>query len=43
MNVAKYFNKNSKKRDLSGDSNPEGKRKNNSASTTDICDVCLTV
>ena len=43
MNTAKYFDKNSKKRDLSGDSNPEEERKKirdgSSASTTDNCDV----
>ena len=43
MNIAKYFHKNSKMRDLSGDSNPEEERKKirdgSSASTTDNCDV----
>ena len=43
MNIAKYFDKNSKKRDLSGDSNPEEERKKirdgSSASNTDNCDV----
>ena len=44
MNIAKYFDKNSKKRDLSGNSNPEEDRKKkirdgSSASTTDNCDV----
>ena len=43
MNIAKYFDKNSKKRDLSGDSNPEKERKKirdgSSASTIDNCDV----
>ena len=43
MNIAKYFDKNSKKRDLSGDSNPEEERKKvrdtSSASTTDNCCV----
>lgn len=43
MNIAKYFDKNSKKKDLSGDSNPEEKRKKirdgSSASTTENCDV----
>ena len=43
MNIAKYFDKNSKKRDLSGDSNPEEERKKindgSSASTIDNCDV----
>ena len=44
MNIAKYFDKNSKKRDLSGNSNPEEDRKKkirdgSSASTTDNCGV----
>ena len=43
MNIAKYFDKNSKKRDLGGDSNPEEERKKirdgSSASTTDNCGV----
>ena len=43
MNLAKYFDKNYKKRDLSGDSNPEEERKINrdgsSASNTENCDV----
>ena len=43
MNIAKYFHKNSKMRDLSGDSDPEEERKKirdgSSASTTDNCDV----
>ena len=43
MKIAKYFNKNSKKRDLSGDSNPEEKRKKirdgSSASATENCVV----
>ena len=43
MNIAKYFDKNSKKRDLSGDSNPEEERKKindgSSARTIDNCDV----
>ena len=43
MNIAKYFDKNSKNRDLSGNSNPEEERKKirdgSSASTTDNCDV----
>ena len=43
MNIAKYFDKNFKKRDLSGDSNPEEERKKirdgSSATTTDNCDV----
>ena len=43
MNTAKYFDNNSKKRDLSGDSNPEEERKKirdgSSASTTEDCDV----
>ena len=40
MNIAKYFDKNSKKRDLNGDSNPEGEKKkirdDSSASTTEL-------
>ena len=43
MNIAKYFDKNSKNKDLSGDSNPEEKRKKirdgSSASTTENSDV----
>ena len=43
MNAAKYFDNNSKKRDLSGDSNTEEERKKirdgSSASTTEDCDV----
>ena len=43
INIAKYFDKNSKKRDLSGDSNPEEERKkirdSSSASTTDNCHI----
>ena len=43
MNIAKYFDKNSKKRDLSGDSNPEKERKKirdgSSACTIYNCDV----
>ena len=43
MNIAKYFDENSKKRDLSGDSNPEEERKKirdgSSASNTDNSDV----
>ena len=43
MNIAKYFDKNSKKRNLSGDSNLEEERKKirdgSSASTTDNCGV----
>ena len=43
MNIAKYFDKDSKKRDLSGDSNPEEERKKirdgSSASNTDNYDV----
>ena len=43
MNIAKYFDKTSKKRDLSGDSNLEEERKTirdgSSVSTTDNCDV----
>ena len=43
MNITKYFEKNSKKRDLSGDSNPEVERNKirdgGSASTTDNCHV----
>ena len=43
MNIAKYFDKNSKKRDLSGNSNPEEERKKirdgSSASTADNCGV----
>ena len=35
--MEKYFDKNSKNRDISGDSNPEEKRKK--ISTTDNCDV----
>ena len=43
MNIAKYFDKNFKKRDLSGDSNLEKESKKirdgSSTSTTDNCDV----
>ena len=43
MNIEKYFDKNSKKRNLSGNSNPEEQRKKirdgSSASTTDNCNV----
>ena len=43
MNIAKYFDKNSKKRDLNGDSNRWEERKKirdgSSAGTTDNCDV----
>ena len=43
MNIVKYFDKNSKKRDLSGDSNPEKDRKKirdgSSGSTRDSCDA----
>ena len=43
MNIAKYFDKNSKKSDLSGDSNPEEERKKirdgSSVTITDHCDV----
>ena len=43
MNIAKYFEKNFKKRDVSGDSNPDEERKKirggSFASTTDNCDV----
>ena len=43
MNIVKYFEKDSKKGDLRGDSNPEEERNKirdgSSASTTDNCDV----
>ena len=45
MNIAKYFDENSKKRDLSGGSNPDEERKKirdaSSASTADNCDVFI--
>ena len=43
INIAKYFDNNSKKRNLSGDANPEEERKKirdgSSACTRDNCDV----
>ena len=43
MNITKYFDKNSKRRDLNGDLNPEEDRRKirdgSSASTIDNCDI----